>query len=131
MPPITSLGQITGDAAQINWLDPNRKIEQSNPFYILLLGDGFAENDKTRFETFIKKLEIEFFHIPPFNYCSPYIVLLYCFLPSAVSGMAGLPDEPNGTWRRVFRLFVDGDKLRPKDDAHVLQVVFRLKLHMI
>ena len=128
MSAINSLDQITGEVAKIKWLDPGNKSDHPNPLYILVLGEGFTNSDEVRFIDFIKELKSEFFKIAPFGYCRPYISFLYCFLPSETSGLLGFPDESDGSFRRVFRLFVQGSRLRPQDEQHTLRVVYRLKL---
>jgi hypothetical protein len=112
MPPITDLTQITGEAAKIRWL---HRGDQPNPFNVLLLGDGFTEDDEGKFENFIRKLTDRFFRIAPFSYCKSYINVLYRFLPSRerISSTPGEP-KPVGVdveehlvpdpWRTVFRL---------------------------
>lgn len=110
MPPITNLDQITGIDAIIKWL---HRGNQPNPFNILLLGDGFTEDEFDTFKEFIDKLKDRFFRISPFRYCKPYINILYWFGASKTSGIGPpLPWEsepPADDLKTVLRTYIVAD----------------------
>jgi hypothetical protein len=80
------------DGTIIEWL---RKSKQPNPFNILLLSEGFAntDNDLKRYKDFTESLIDNFFTIPPFHFCRPYINVFSCFIPSNESGIPERPSE--------------------------------------
>ena len=128
MPAVTSLSDIAGTIAQIRWLDGTTASEQPDPFYVLLLADGFSDSEESKFTGFLNGLVEQFFEISPFDYCRPYISFLYCFLPASHSGLDGAPDDSDGKWRRPLRTIVQGDRFRYEDNEHIFRVVYRLKL---
>ena len=120
-------GELSDKKIKFLW-----RATQPNPFNILILGDGFTFADEALFNRFLRTLVDRFFRIPPFNYCKPYINILYLFTPSRESGIL-TETTPGDPERTVFQLYLspgtqDNQRIGVWDNEHVVDIVSSLVL---
>jgi len=95
------------------------KATQSDPFYIVITGDGFRKTPDNRdydiLRDFAKTLTSRFLRIPPFNYCKDYIHVLLALTPSNVRGITDVSSDT------AFKLFIkDGKTIEAPDDNFIV-----------
>ncbi len=100
----------------------------SRPYNILLLGDGFSDSDKKKYDDVCSQFVTWFFLTSPLKYCRAGINVFSLFTPSKTSGIP--PENPpsSDTFNTVFRLFYTDVEIKSYDFSRIIDVIERVSM---